>query len=182
MPYISIDPRSEHGRYGTAYHAIPPHIPGKQSLPSYHGDPHDRRGAAHCSMPFALVFGLSCIVAGALVGAGIYAVSNAVDRAVVEGSSRLDPALAAAIPAVESARQILGKVDHASTSAEALLNRTVLAAAAALPAVERAAAMMNTTTQLMERFNQLARKPSLRIDLAPDAGGLGDQLMAGVVG
>ena len=112
-----------------------------------------------------LVFGLSCVVAGALVGGGIWSIAGSVDRAIARGSIQLEPALKAAVPVVQTAGHILGNVDRASNSAEALLNRTVAAAAAALPAVERAAAMMNTTTQLIDRFNQIARRPSLQIDL-----------------
>lgn len=112
-----------------------------------------------CSNVAILAGALACVAAAGIIGVSIYLTGR-----------RLQPALEASLPILTNAGSLLGSVERmgglsGGGTVAALIDRSVSAADAALPAVERAAAMINHTSQLIERVNQLARHPTLRIDL-----------------
>jgi hypothetical protein len=70
-------------------------------------------------------------------------------------------------PVADQVSSILTKVDHTADTAEALVQSTLTTANAALPTVIHMAEMLNQTTRLVNRINQMALHPAVRIDLDP---------------
>ena len=112
-----------------------------------------------CSSASVLALSIACVVATIIVSAAIYVTGQ-----------RLQPALSASVPVMTNAGTLLDRMQAMEGGAvSALIENSVSAATHAIPAVERAAIMLNQTSSLIERMNQLLKRPSLRIDLAPDA-------------
>lgn len=87
-----------------------------------------------------LVGGLLCVLAAAVLGVALYA-----------SASRLEPAIAAAVP-------LLGHVDN-------LVEHANMAAEGARPHVAAASAMLNRTGRLVERLERLAAHPIMKVSL-----------------
>lgn len=110
------------------------------------------------------VLALSCIGGAAVISLSFYYVADA----IVETERVIDPALTAALPLVRHAGAVMEEARQASSSVGALLNHTVAAADAAVPAVQRAAYMLNATSLLVERMARLARHPTVHLQMDSD--------------
>jgi hypothetical protein len=111
-----------------------------------------------------LVLALSCIGGAAVISLSVYRVADA----IIETERIIDPAMTAAVPLVRHASAVMAEARLASVSVGALLNHSVAAADAAVPAIERAVSMLNATSLLMERMARLARHPTLRVQMDSD--------------
>ena len=111
-----------------------------------------------------LVLALSCIGGAAVISISFYHVADA----IIETERVIDPALTAAVPMINHASSVMEQARLASRGVGALLNHSVVAAASAAPAMERAINMLNATSLLMERMARLARHPTLRVQMDSD--------------
>jgi hypothetical protein len=107
---------------------------------------HEREGLLRAPAPApaqvstVLVGGLLCVLGAAVLGVALYA-----------SATRLEPAIAAAVP-------LLGHVDN-------LVEHANAAAEGARPHVAAASAMLNRTGRLVERLERLAAHPIMKVSL-----------------
>lgn len=155
IPFLDV------GTLPFAHDTILPRVHASKSAPTA-----ARRGACcgTLNLLVALVIGLSCLGSAGLVASSIYSIGEAVRSAEEEVS----PVLTAFLPSLKHAGDVLGSASRASSNVERLVNHSITATDAAVPAMERAVAMIDNTALLMDRMARLAKSPTLRVQMGDD--------------
>jgi len=163
-PTRSLQPHIPRTRYDIGIEAVYPPIGLEpNSLGREQSVKQRRTSNSRRCVPGVIYLFTALVCFGACVPVG-WAI-HSVARAVSDTERSIDPLLQAAMPSVRDAGYIMNAARDSTRRIELLINNTLDATGSVAPAMERAAAMLNTTNALVERMATLVKHPIMRVQL-----------------
>lgn len=105
------------------------------------------------------------VVASHIMSTSILKVASVLEQA----ENAVDPVMKAMTPALVHAGSVMETAAHSGEAVARLIDHTVVAADQSIPAIQNAAAVLNSSTMLVARLSRLVSHPTIKVDVIPAA-------------